>query len=141
MDEKRFKELLTKNLLKYGFKRKNNNYYCSNNELISVVTLQKSKFESIYYINYGFLIKELSKNIEFPKSTVCDVRGRFILSESMDRIDLDIINEQKFEIQLDSFIKSRIMETLDNGLKYFFDKYPEMLCVANLKTKEYLHLE
>lgn len=56
------KELLKKinvDLKPLGFKRKGNNWLYETTELFKVINLQKSNFSKLYYINYGFIIKDL----------------------------------------------------------------------------------
>jgi hypothetical protein len=52
--------LLNTIFIPLGFKKKGNNWVINNDVLVKVVNLQKSNFSNRYYLNYGFIIKQLS---------------------------------------------------------------------------------
>ena len=54
--------LLSDILSREGFKRKGNNWVDNRGEISKIVNLQKSEFGNLYYINYGFVIKNLPLN-------------------------------------------------------------------------------
>jgi hypothetical protein len=78
MGKKEFKETLTSIFNQHGFNYVNKAYYNSNEEIIVVIATQKSNFSDTYYINFGFLIKEETSSIEYPKDNLCDISGRFV---------------------------------------------------------------
>jgi hypothetical protein len=51
--------LLNDALLPHGFKRKGNYWVDNRGELSKIVNLQKSEFGDLFYVNYGFVIKQL----------------------------------------------------------------------------------
>ena len=70
MDIKELIRIIDAELLLVGFKRKNKNWFFENLELIKYVELQKSNYSNLYYLNYGFIIKEInidSKTRHVPK--------------------------------------------------------------------------
>lgn len=140
MEKKEFKKALRNVLASYGFLYVNKAHYCRNDELIVVVATQKSNYSNAYYINYGFLIRELNPDVEFPKDYDCDVRGRFTFQKSedqgtfhMEEDDIKILRES-----LKSEIENKILPALSDGVEKYYELYPDVLMAASLKTKEYL---
>ncbi len=54
------------------------NYYCNSDKIIVVINLQKSNFDNSYYINYGFCVKDIHNDLQYPKNNECDITGRFL---------------------------------------------------------------
>lgn len=59
MEKEDLIQLLNAMLIPAGFKHRGSNWTLGNNELIKVINLQKSNFSNCYYINYGYIIKDL----------------------------------------------------------------------------------
>lgn len=66
MDKKEFKKALNSILKPYGFEYIKKAYYQSNDELTVVIAAQKSNFDNSFYLNYGFLIKQLNPELDYP---------------------------------------------------------------------------
>jgi len=55
-------KILTDVLSHEGFKRKGNNWVENKGEISKIVNLQKSQFGNLFYINYGYAMKNLPLN-------------------------------------------------------------------------------
>jgi hypothetical protein len=98
MDTKTFKKLLDVTLTGKGFLKTNNNYVRSEDEVICTIGLQKSSYSNSYYINIGFVIKDLHPELLNPKYFEADIRARFStynLNLSPDSFELDSLDEGK----------------------------------------------
>ena len=143
MEKKAFNVTLGKVLAEYGFNFIKKSYYKETEEIIAVVATQKSNFSDETYINYGFLIKSESPDIQYPKDYECDVRGRFgfeIDGKQFYSIALDLLNEEELSDQVKENVEKVIKPVLDSGLRKYFEMYPERLIMANLKAKKHLNM-
>lgn len=144
MEKKELKTVLKDRMIKYGFEYYKNAYYFDNNELVSVVALQKSNFDNSYYLVYGFLIKAYNYDLKFPKYYVCDINGRFIFNingKSTDNFNLEVGNVQILEESIDKTYQTILHPVLENGLSEYYKILPECIVSATLRTKKYLGME
>lgn len=144
MEKKEFKKALGSILKSYEFEYKNKGYYRSNDELIIVIATQKSNFDNSYYLNYGFLIKQLNPELEYPKDYVCNVTGRFSFRNGKKIIhsfNLEENNLNQLEESINEKLYSTIIPVLEKGLQEYYKMFPEYIVSATLKTKKYLGLE
>jgi len=141
MDKKEFKKLLTIILEEYGFTTKNNISRAETDELKIVISTQKSNYDNSYYLNYGFLIKELSPELTLPKDNQCDVFGRFnfnIDGKVSQNVDFQNINSEAFSIALRMSLNERIKPVLDFGISKYFECFPTAILAVRVKAKKYL---
>lgn len=144
MDKKEFKKVLAKVLSEYGFQANRNIYRAETNELIIVVATQKSDFENIYYINFGFLIKSLNPDIINPKDNQCDVFGRFtldIMGEEYTSINYESINTDEFYDAFSKSLNDKVKPVLEFGFKKYFEINPLAFNTATPKAKKYLNIQ
>ena len=87
MNNTEFKKLLQICTEKVGFKYSKRNYY----------------YDNIYYINYGFWVKAIHDNTDYPKITDCDIMGRF-RDNTTD------------SFQLQNFDSNKLMECINSNL-------------------------
>ncbi|TJZ53568.1 DUF4304 domain-containing protein [Sphingobacterium olei] len=59
MEKKNLIKLLDEMFIPLGFKRKGNNWVSNGDVLSKVLNLQKSNYSNAFYINYGYIIREL----------------------------------------------------------------------------------
>lgn len=59
MEKKELVKYLDEMFNPLGFKKKGNTWKVQSEELEKIVNLQKSKYSNAYYLNYGFVIKNL----------------------------------------------------------------------------------
>ncbi|HBW38908.1 DUF4304 domain-containing protein [Desulfosporosinus sp. BICA1-9] len=143
MDKKEFKKALDNILSQYGFQYINKAFYHDNEEIITVITTQKSNYENSYFINFGFLIKRESPEVKYPKVTDCDVFGRFVLEccgKQYQSVDLDFFANETLSAAAIQFIDANIKPTIECGLSKYFEVNPKAIFVASLKAKRYLNL-
>lgn len=69
------REALSTLLKAHGFKNKSNSWYLDDEESVSVVNLQKSRYGDQYYINLGVAFKVLGV-VGFPAAHKCHVSFR-----------------------------------------------------------------
>jgi uncharacterized protein DUF4304 len=100
---------------KCEFEKKHNKWYHETEELKKVIILQKSRFSNFYYLNYGFIIK----NMEIEDSNIHIFSGFSSLkNKENDRIkllmDLDSkISEQLRKKELKTFIDNLMMDKMN----------------------------
>lgn len=143
MEKKEFKRTFASILSEYGFVTKNNISRAETGELIIVVSTQKSNYDNSYYLNYGFLIKELSPELINPKDNQCDVFGRLSLNingKMMSTADFENISCEEFESALKTSLNERIIPVLEFGLPKYFEIFPTAISTVRLKAKNYLGL-
>lgn len=144
MEKTEFKKVLGNSLKKFGFEYNKKAFYYSNDELIVVISTQKSNFDNSFYINYGFLIKDLTPEMNFPKENVCDVRGRFGFNVN-DKVVYDFNFEKSTVVQLEDAIvegvNTIILPVLNEGLAKYYEIFPEAITMATLRTKQYIGID
>lgn len=59
MEKKDLENILNELLKSIGYKKKGNNWILKNDEVTKIINLQKSKYSSRFYINYGFILNSL----------------------------------------------------------------------------------
>lgn len=141
MEKNEFKRILKNTLKKYGFKNVGGNYYRSNIDLVAMISIQKSNYDKMFYINYGFLIKAIAPQIEYPSNSLCDIRGRFqIDSEEKNVYGFNLENGTDLMVQntISIGVESIILPVLNEGLKKYFELFPEAYAAITLKAKKYL---
>lgn len=143
MDKKEFKKILATTLSEYGFVTKNNISRAETDELVIVVSTQKSNYENSYYLNYGFLIKELNPELTIPKDNQCDVLGRLsfnIDGEIWPTADFENISSEEFSRALKMSLNERIKPVLELGISKYFEIFPTAISTVRLNAKRHLGL-
>ena len=143
MDIKEFKNIVDEVFLSKGMKKRRGNYYFDNEEIITVFGLQKSSYPNGYYLNLGYVIKDLNIK-EMPKYTDGNIRLRFefkINRKLTELIDIQIVEKKQLIEQLDKHIKHYILKinSLLDLLKLLKEK-PELLFQTTLETKQFLNI-
>ena len=118
MEKTEFKKVFGTCLKDYNFEYKDNAYYFNSKSFITVISLQKSNYDNSYYINYGFLIKELNQDVKYPKDNVCDIRGRFGFRNYPKKY-LRLLNRSKviYNINLEEIDSNRLESLLRENMK------------------------
>ena len=93
MNNTEFKKIVQEITSKYGFMYCKKNYYYNSDKIIVVINLQKSNFDNSYYINYGFYVKDIHNDLQYPKNNECDITGRFLNETNKDKYKIDKIND------------------------------------------------
>lgn len=144
MDKKGFKKAIKEVTEEYGFKYVKKGYYYTNEELIIVIDLQKSDFEDGYYLNYGFLIKELHPDILYPKSYRSDTLvNRLVIDyegESYACIHYGDMEESVFKKSLKSAINTELTPMIQDGIKKYLELFPNRTVKVCATAKEFLGL-
>lgn len=141
MEAEEFKEVVRYKLEEIGFVYKRGTYYQESEELIACIDLQKSYYSKNYYINYGFLVKELHPEIKYPKTHTSDITGRFFIEGASDEFELDSLDAKEIQGSIQMELEKNILPTLKNGIEYYFKTNPEAKVVATLKLKKFLGIE
>ena len=143
MNRKEFKKSLKEVLSEYDFQYKDKIYNLTTDDLIIVIATQKSNFDNNYYLNYGFLIRELNPNLSAPRDNQCDVFGRFELvinRKKNNSIEIESIDPYEFSLALRKCLDEIIKPVLEFGLKKYFELYPMEINVTTLNARKYLGL-
>ena len=141
MDNKEFKKILCISLEKEGFTYKNKRFYKYNNDLIVVVDLQKSNYQNSFYINYAFFVKDLYNGVEYPKTNMGDIRGRFVYKDNgatLDYFPLDSLSHNEFIDSLEDNINTVLRPVFEGGLIKYLDIFPKAIFTATKKLQQYL---
>ena len=147
MDIKAFRSIVNDVLKEHGFSKKRGGFLKEGAEIICSVGLQKSGFSNSYYINVGFIIKDLHPDLTEPKYTDGDIRCRFsfnINGSETDVLDLDEIPEidpDSINNSLKLNIKKYINVAFESNLRELLIRYPVLLYQTTLKAKEYFGIE
>ena len=92
-------------------------------------------------MNYGFLIKEINPDMEYPKTYTCDISGRFTFREDQNiyyLVDLESFDMTSFERNIRSTMEEVIVPVAEFGLKKYFEIFPRAITALKLKAKLYL---
>jgi hypothetical protein len=138
MNNVEFKKIVQDITSEYGFKYFKKNYYYEMSDLIIVIGLQKSNYENSYYINFGFYVKEIHNDIQYPKSNECDITGRFLNETGKGIYQLDIQYREELVNSLQKNINDFIVPVINAGIKHFFILFPQYSCLASINLKKYL---
>jgi hypothetical protein len=144
MDSGQFKNTLKERLSSKGFKKRGGYFYKEGDGIVSVIGLQKSNFEDVYYLNVGYVIKDLHPSLINPRDVDGDVRSRFSFEEDgkgTERFNLYMSPEQ-----LGTLLEKNIQELVEpvhsvDGLKVLLTQKPVMLLQTTVKAKKFLGLE
>ncbi len=144
MDNIEFNKTLQECLINCGFILKNKNYYNSTDDLIVVVSAQKSNYDNSYYINYAIIVKDIHLGVDYPKTQEGDIRGRFQYDSGgrmTDNYPITIMDKNELQKNLNNNIQSVIKPLLEDGLKQYLEIYPKAIYTATKKLKEYLSVQ
>lgn len=137
-----FKKLLEKCVNERGFKHSKKNYYFYSESLIIVINIQKSNYDDGYYINYGFFVKAIhGDNFVYPKISECDITGRFLNDIGGKKefiFSSSSISSHECVEAINGNIEKIIVPVIEQGIKKYFEMFPNAICAAKLNLKEYL---
>ena len=139
-------KLLNEVFNNFGFKRKGKNWVVDSSELIKIVNLQKSNYGNLFYINYGFIIKDIE--LTTTKMHIQMRLGSYNKEETL-RISnlLDLTNDIDKNVRIQDLKKdilSRVVPKLQTintkeDLLNFIKKFPYSSMVP-LVVKKYFNL-
>jgi len=136
-----FKEILGNYLKKMGFKYKKSCFYFLSEETIIVIGIQKSQWGEEYYIRYGFSLRALHKENEYPKVHESDICGGFYTGMlNPTAYTLDGLNESDLLCSIEDNYIERVDLVLKGGIMEYFRKYPQSIPVSRKKLREYFNL-
>lgn len=115
MEKKDLVSILNKVLIPVRFKKKGNYWVLNEDQITKMVNLQKSQFGSQYYIDYGYILKEIPlKGMMhvYNRVTFLDEEERnkttFLLDLKSNIIDVDRYKELK------TILFSKLIKKLQN---------------------------
>ena len=138
MNNIEFKKIVQEITSKYGFMYCKKNYYYNSDKIIVVINLQKSNFDNSYYINYGFCVKDIYNDLQYPKNNECDITGRFLNETNKGIYQLDTMNAEELVVSLEKNILNFIVPVINEGISKYFELFPNAICRATLNLKKYL---
>jgi hypothetical protein len=145
LEKNEFKKIVNQYLKTQGFMKKGSYYYKESEEMKFVFGLQKSNFSNGYYVNLGIFIKELHKEIEFPRDIDGDVYLRCYVDENeeFDLIDLDYVDGVEPIIKLlNKSIEQFVFPAITyDGFLNLLESDPSLINVTTLKAKQFLGIE
>ena len=149
MNKEEFKKIAKEIFTSSGLSKKGNYFYSISNDLICVVGLQKSNYSEAFYINIGFVLKELRPELVDPKDADGDVRSRFDIEwdDNLNRglYDLEKLSESNLGMlrrNLESNLEKFIIPIKSiNDLKELIGREPHLLYQTSFKAKQLLGYE
>ena len=148
MDAKAFKKIVNDVFLSKGMSKNGSYFYSETEEITVVVGLQKSNFSNGYYINVGYIIRQLNSAVTIPKDVDGDIRTRFGFDKGgneVDLFDLDYFpgsNEQVLKSILEDNIAKYILPIKSTEtLKILINEKPVLLYQTKLLAKQLLGFE
>ena len=142
MEYKEFVNLLSVSAKKVGFRKYKKDFIYDAEKIVIIVNIQKSNFDESYYINYGFILKEIHNLVEYPKINECDYIGRFTnyLGDKEEyNFKLNSLEKELFENGLKRNISKFILPLIEEGIWKYFDLFPEAIASTKLVLKQYLN--
>jgi hypothetical protein len=138
MNNEEFKNIVNDLLKPLGFKKKGNYWKLETEEIEKIIDLQKSNFSNLYYLNYGYNLKNLNydtvrKHIynRLPQHSAFDLENNLIPAIRNEEIQKIFNNELIPEV-------SRI--NTESDIIELLKKRPHLNEIP-LKVKEYLKLK
>ncbi|WP_165347235.1 DUF4304 domain-containing protein [Gottfriedia acidiceleris] len=144
MDIKEFKKFVDEVLLANGMKKRRSNYYFDNEDIISVLGLQKTSYTNGYYLNLSYVIKDLNTK-EISNYTNGNIRLSFKFKYNRKLTDLIEIHNVEKELLIEQFDKNINKYILSiksiSDLQKLLKKEPELLFHTTLETKKFLDID
>lgn len=138
MDNKEFKKLLQEILRKYGFEYINKKYYCTLDDVIIFISVQKSNFSDSFYVDYSFSLKDYHDNIKYPTDYERDFYARFGYEKPGESYPLSENNPTKVIASFEKNIELYIMPVIKGGINQYFRMYPNHLNMASKNIALYI---
>lgn len=145
MDKKEFNKILRSYLISKGFEKKGKYFIKEAENVACVIGIQKSSYSESYYVNVGYIIKELNKSITAFRDVDGDIRARFSYQSTDKRIDLleleNITNNSQLLQMFDENADLIEAKMSINGLKEIINKRPSILYQTKINAKTFLGYE
>lgn len=138
MDSLEFRRIFNQCMIENGFTFRNNKCYLQSEKLIAIVQTQKSNFSNGFYINYGFFVKEIHKNMDCSDICLCDVVGRFKINDK-DEYELSSLTSERLIESLKANVNDIIFPVANGGIMKYFELYPKAICAAKKDLREFLN--
>lgn len=138
MDSQEFTKIFKECMIENGFDYKNNKCYLQGEKLIAIIQTQKSNFSNVFYINYGFFVKEIHINTDCHNIRSCDVVGRFKINDK-DEYELSSLTSEMLIESLETNVNDIIFPVVNGGIKKYFELFPNAICAAKNTLKEFMH--
>ena len=138
MDSSEFRRIFKECMIENGFAFRNNKCYLLSEKLITIIQTQKSNFSNGFYINYGFLVKEIHKNMDCSNISLCDVEGRFKINDK-DEYELSSLTSERLIESLKANVNDIIFPVTNGGIMKYFELYPKAICAAKKDLREFLN--
>lgn len=138
MDSPEFKKIIREYMIENGFICENNKYYLQSEKLVATIQIQRSNFSNVFYINYGFFVKEIHINTNCSNICSCDVVGRFNINDK-DEYELSSLTSEMLIESLKANINGIIFPVANGGIIKYFELYPKAICAAKKDLREFLN--
>lgn len=145
MNASEFKKVLGSCLLDCGFAKEGASYYKRSDDVICVVGLQKASFDESYFVNIGYLIRDVHPDVTAPQYLDGDIRARFSFlagGKQMDLFDPGALSSE----ELRQIVRKNVVDLIQGatsvpGLKALLTRRPTMLYQTTLIARKALSLE
>ena len=145
MEKRELINFLNEILAPLGYKKKGNNWMQPSIELIKVINLQKSNYGNLFYINYGFIIKnlELTTVSHFENRLASNIKEEQLKISNLLNLEYTIRDEERLS-ELKNFIIKKVIVKM-NSLNCINDLFEEIKKAPQLNkipliVKQYFNL-
>lgn len=138
MESPEFKKFFRECMIGNGFICENNKCYLQSEKLIATIQTQSSNFSNVFYINYGFFVKEIHIDTNCSDIRSCDVVGRFKINDK-DEYELSSLTSEMLIESLETNINDLIVPVMNGGITKYFELFPNAMCAAKKSLKDYLY--
>jgi Domain of unknown function (DUF4304) len=143
MESIEFKKVVDNIFKEHKFSKKGNSYTKNEDEVFCVIGLQRSSYSNSYYINVGYVIKQIHPEFKALKYYQADMKWRFWtcnINKSPDCFDLDELDMGSIE-KIKACLISNINQYLDSrlslsGLKQLIIDKPVILYQTSPAAKD-----
>ena len=138
-----FKKVLGSCLLENEFTNEGGAYFKRSDDVVCVVGFQKASFEDSYFVNIGYVIRDLHPDVTAPRYADGDIRARFSFLAAGKQVDLFDPHALPSEDELRKIVRENVATLIEGamsvpGLKALLARRPTMLYQATLKAKRAL---
>lgn len=137
MDKKTLINVINEILLTLGFKRKGNLWELDNSEIVKYVKIQKSQYSNLYYLYYGYILK----NIKVDDNTNKYYKGfNSKIIKNGTKLDLlDLENDFKDQFRSEK-LQDKIKKEVIDEFQKVNNESDILNDINNLPTKELVFL-
>lgn len=141
IDSNEFKKIVKDFFVERQFKYYKNVFYYQTEKMIVMLYMQRSSYESGYYINFGVVMRQFYDNDIYPSFAEHDIYGRFFAEISPKKSGIYRVAEigsGELRTNLEDNFSTFMLPLVNEGVDVFLGKYPQYLPAASHRLKSLL---